>query len=120
VSFAKRMQGVATKLLSKYDESDGRIVLVRQGVPVWDETAGEMLPGLAELIPLVGVTVPVDVRLIDGTNIQAGDVVAKVTSATEPTTADKLEFEGTQWSIVGVTPSRYTDTTIMYNIQARR
>lgn len=120
MSFAKNMQGVASKLLRKYDESDGRIVLVRQGASAWDETLAEMVFQPDERIPLVGVTVPVDVRLIDGTNIQAGDVMAKVTFDQLPTTSDKLELDGEQWSIVAVTPANYTGLVLMFNIQARK
>lgn len=123
MSFAKRMQGVATKLLTKYDESpsdDRRIKLVRKGVPAWDDDAGEVLPGADEIIDLVGVTVPFSAGLINGTTIQAGDVQAIVTSATAPTTADKLQIDGVEWSIVDRPLVEYTSTTICYKIHARR
>lgn len=123
MSFAKRMQGVATKLLTKYDESpsdDRRIKLVRKGVPAWDDTAGEVLPGVDEVIDLVGVTVPFSAGLVNGTTIQAGDVQAIVTSATAPTTADKLQIDGVEWSIVDRPLVEYTSTAICYKIHARR
>ena len=117
------MQGVATKLLTKFDESpsdDRRIKLVRKGTPVWDDTAGEVLPGLPEVIDLVGVTVPFSAGLVNGTTIQAGDVQAIVTSATAPTTADKLQIDGVEWSIVDMPLVEYTSTAICYKIHARR
>lgn len=123
MSFAKRMQGVATKLLTKYDESpsdDRRIKLVRKGVPAWDDDAGEALPGVDEIIDLVGVTVPFSAGLVNGTTIQAGDVQAIVTSATAPTTADKLQIDGVEWSIVDRPLVDYTGVSICYKIHARR
>ena len=123
MSFAGRMQGVATKLLTKYDESpsgDRRIKLVRKGVPAWDDDAGEVLPGVDDVIDLVGVTVPFSAGLVNGTTIQAGDVQAIVTSATAPTTADKLQIDGVQWSIVAQPLVQYTGTAICYKIHARR
>lgn len=123
MSFAKRMQGVATKLLTKYDESpsdDRRIKLVRKGVPAWDDDAGEVLPGVDEVIDLVGVTVPFSAGLVNGTTIQAGDVQAIVTSATAPTTADKLQIDGVEWSIVDRPLVDYTGVSICYKIHARR
>lgn len=123
MSFAKRMQGVATKLLTKYDESpsdDRRIKLVRKGVPAWDDDAGEVLPGADEIIDLVGVTVPFSAGLVNGTTIQAGDVQATVTSATAPTAADKLQIDGVEWSIVDRPLVDYTGASICYKIHARR
>lgn len=124
MSFAKRMQkNVATKLLTKYDESpsdERRIKLVRKGVPAWDDDAGEVLPGVDEIIDLVGVTVPFSAGLVNGTTIQAGDVQAIVTSATEPTTADKLQIDGVEWSIVDRPLVDYTGVSICYKIHARR
>ena len=123
MSFAKRMQGVATKLLTKYDESppdERRIKLVRKGVPAWDDDAGEVLPGVDEIIGLVGVTVPFSAGLVNGTTIQAGDVQAIVTSATAPTTADKLQIDGVEWSIVDRPLVDYTGVSICYKIHARR
>ena len=123
MSFSKRMQGVATKLLTKYDESPSgnrRIKLVRKGVPAWDDDAGEVLPGVDEVIDLVGVTVPFSAGLVNGTTIQAGDVQAIVTSATAPTTADKLQIDGIEWSIVDRPLVEYTNTAICYKIHARR
>lgn len=126
MGFASRMEGVASKLLGKFDESDGRIVLVRRGEAVWDDTLAEMVPGIEEQISMVGVTIPVGGQvntpfgLVDGTTVQTGDILVKVTSAVEPTLNDKLEFDGAQWSIVAIIPVRYTNQTIMYTIQARK
>lgn len=123
MSFAKRMQGVATKMLTKFDESpsdDRRIKLVRKGVPAWDDDAGEVLPGVDDVIDLVGVTVPFSAGLVNGTTIQAGDVQAIVTSATAPTTDDKLQIDGVEWSIVDRPLVDYTGVSICYKIHARR
>ena len=123
MSFAGRMQGVATKLLTKYDESPSgsrRIKLVRKGVPVWSDEYAEMLPGVDETIDLVGVTVPFSASLVNGTTIHAGDVQAIVTSAVEPTMDDKLMIDGVQWSIVAQPLVQYTGTAICYKIQARK
>ena len=123
MSFSKRMQGVATKLLTKYDESpssDRRIKLVRKGVPVWSDEYAEMLPGVNETIDLVGVTVPFSASLVNGTAIHAGDVQVAVTSAVEPTMDDKLMIDGVQWSIVAQPLVQYTGAAICYKIQARK
>lgn len=120
MGFAKKMQGVATKLLTKYDEAPGRIALLRTGVPVWDEDLAEMVPGLVETVPLVGVTVPFSASLVDNTTIQAGDVQAIVTAAEAPKADDKLLIDGVQWSIVGQPLIQYTGLAICYKIHARK
>lgn len=120
---AARMQKTAAKLLTKFDESDSnnrRIKLVRKGVPVWDEAAGEVLPGVDTTVDLVGVTVPFSAGLIDGTTIQSGDVQAIVTSAEAPKPDDKLLIDGVQWSIVGQPLVQYTGVAIVYKIHARK
>lgn len=120
MSFAKKMQNTATRLLSKYDESNGRIKLLRKGIPVWDEDAGEMLPGLTETVDLVGVTVPFSAGLVDGTTIQSGDVQAIVTATEAPKADDKLLIDGAEWSIVGQPLIQYTGLAICYKIHARK
>jgi len=58
---------------------------------------------------------------VDGTTIQKGDIKAVLTSAIEPTTADRfVADDGVEYGIVAVESSRYTDTTLAYTILARR
>lgn len=120
MGFASKMQGVATRLLTKYDEAPGRLVLLRVGPPVWDDTLAEMVPGAVEQLPLTGVTVPFSAALVDETTIQSGDVQAIVTSAQEPKAGDKLLIDGVQWSIVGQPLVQYTGLAICYKIHARK
>lgn len=120
MGFAQRMQDMATRLLTKYDESDGRLALLRVGTPVWDETLAEMVPGLVETVPLVGVTVPFSAALVDNTTIQSGDVQAIVTAAQEPKAGDKMLIDGEQWSIVGQPLVQYTGLAICYKIHCRK
>ena len=120
MGFAARMQKVAKKLLTKFDESDGRIQLLNKGAPTWDESLGEYVPGVDELINLVGVTVPFNLALVDGTTIQAGDVQVIVTSDTQISIDDKLIIDGVQYSIVREPLAQYTGVAIVYKAQCRR
>ena len=122
MSLAKRMQNTATRLLSKFDESNGRIVLVKVGgEPVWDPVKAEMvLPASAE-IPLTGVTVAFSAAQVNGTTIQSGDVMCIVkTGGSEITQQDKVKIDGVQWSIVDTPLVDYTGLTICHKIHCRK
>jgi len=122
MSFANRMKGVADKLLRKYDESDGRIVLVKKGgEPVWDEILGEMVIPPTVDVPLVGVTVAFSANLVNGTTIQAGDVMVIVQAIGDDISMqDKVRFDGTEWSIVSQPLVDYTGVTICHKLHCRK
>lgn len=120
MGFAKRMQDTATRLLNKFDESEGRIKLVRKGSSYFDTTLGEEVFSADALVPLVGVTVDYSASQINGTTIQSGDVLAMVTSAEAPKPDDKVQIDGVQWSIVGEPKVDYTGTVILYKIHCRK
>ena len=116
-AFSRKMAGVASKLLTKYGSS---VSLVRAGSKVWDESLGEYVFGPDTVLPLAGVPVPVAVGLINGTTIQAGDMVVKADGAVEPKPEDKVEFAGGQWSIVNIERKLVNDQTIAWFIQVRK
>lgn len=116
-AFSKKMQGVATKLFSKYGST---VTLLRAGVDVWDPVLGEMVPSPDTQIPLTSVPVPVSLGLVDGTTIQAGDMVTKADYSVMPTQKDKVQFRGEQWSVVGVDPKLVNDDIIAWFIRIRK
>lgn len=58
--------------------------------------------------------------LINGTTIQAGDMIVKADGAVEPKLADKIEFTGAQWSIVNIERKLVNDQTIAWFIEVRK
>ena len=116
-AFSRKMEGVATRLLTKYGSS---VSLVRVGSKVWDANLGEYVFGPDTTIPLAGVPVPVAVGLINGTTIQAGDMVVKADGVVEPKVEDKMQFAGAQWSIVNIERKLVNDQTIAWFIQVRK
>jgi hypothetical protein len=114
------MQDTATRLLNKFDESEGRIKLVRKGSSYFDTTLGEEVFAPDVVLPLVGVTVEYSASQINGTTIQGGDFLALVTSAETPKFDDKIQVDGVQWSIVGEPKVDYTGTVILYKIHCRK
>ena len=120
MGIAERMQKTATRLLGKFDESDGRIKLVRKGIPTWDNDAGEFLPGVDSTIDLVGVTVNFEDSEINNTTILSGDVKVIVTSKEPINLNDKLLIDDVEWSVVSEPKANYTGIPICYAVQARR
>lgn len=116
-AFSNKMAGVATSLLTKYGST---VSLVRAGAKVWDENLGEYVFGSDTVLPLAGVPVPVAVGLINGTTIQAGDMVVKADGAVEPKLEDKVSFAGAQWSIVNIERKLVNDQTVAWFIQVRK
>ena len=125
MSFAKKMQGVATKLLNKFDESDGaRLTLLKRGgEPVWDEILGEMVIQPDTSIKLDGVTVSFSSGLVNGTTIQTGDVRV-IASASDSSIViseqDRVKIGDITWSIVGQPIVDYTGVTICHKIHCRK
>ena len=122
MSLAKRMQSTATRLLYKFDESNGRIVLVKVGgEPVWDPVSAEMVLPASTEIPLTGVTVAFSAAQVNGTTIQSGDVMCIVKACdAEITQQDKVKIDGVQWSIVDTPLVDYTGLTICHKIHCRK
>lgn len=116
-AFSNRMQGLATRLLGKYGST---ITLVRAGERVWDEDLGEYVPKPDTFLSLTAVPVPVNKMLVNGTTIQAGDMVIKADSSVLPKMEDKVNFQGEQWSVVGIEPKIVNDDIIAWFIQVRK
>lgn len=116
-AFSKKMQSVATRLLGKYGST---VTLVRAGAKVWDESLGEYVQQPDTQIPLTAVPVPIDIGLINGTSIQAGDMVVRADYSVLPTTEDKVDMDGARWSVVGIQPKKLNDDIIAWFIQVRK
>lgn len=117
MAFADRMKNTATRLLSKYGST---VILLRAGASTWSESAGEYVTSAAQSTPLTAVPVPVAVGLVNGTTIQAGDMMLKAGGVVEPKMQDKVEFQGAQWSIVNIEPKIVNDVVLAYFIQVRK
>ena len=116
-AFSKKMQGVATRLLGKYGST---VTLVRAGSKVWDPVEGEYVQQPDTQIPLTAVPVPVNVGLVNGTTIQAGDMVVKADYSVLPKMADKVDFGGERWSVVGIERKQVNDDIVAWFIQVRK
>lgn len=124
MGFASDMREVSNDLLGEFDESSGRIVLVKLGGdPVWNETLGEMVIPASTDIPLTGVTLAFSSSQVNGTTIQQGDVMC-IVQALDPSIGislqDKVKIDGIQWSIVDTPLVDYTGITICHKIHCRK
>ena len=116
-AFSKRMQGVGTRLLTKFGST---VSLIRTGSKVWDEVLGEYVWSDDEVLPLKAVPVPVNAGLVDGTTIQAGDMIVKADYSVVPKMEDKVQFVGEQWSVVAIEKKMVNDDVVAYFIQVRK
>lgn len=116
-AFSKRMQKTATRLLGKYGSS---VNLIRAGSKVWDPDEGEYVESPPTTILLTSVPVPVNVALVNGTTIQAGDMVVKADHSVLPKMEDKVSFNGAEWSIVAIETKMVNDDVIAWFIQVRK
>lgn len=116
-AFSRKMADVSTRLLTKYGST---VSLIRAGAKEWDNDEGEYVFLPDTTIPLAGVPVPVAVGLINGTTIQAGDMVVKADGVVEPKMEDKVHFAGAQWSVVNIERKMVNDDTIAWFIQVRK
>lgn len=116
-AFSKKMQGVATRLLDKYGST---VTLVRAGTKVWDDSLGEYVQQPDTQIPLTAVPVPINIALVNGTTIQAGDMMVKADYSVLPKMEDKVEFGDEQWSVVGIERKQVNDDIVAWFIQVRK
>lgn len=116
-AFSRKMQGVAMRLLDKYGST---VTLVRAGGKVWNSSLGEWVQQPSTSISLTSVPVPVNANLVDGTTIQAGDMIVKADCSVIPSMDDKVEFGGAQWSIQGIEKKMVNDDVVAYFIQVRK
>lgn len=116
-AFSKRMQGVATRLLGKYGST---VTLVRAGGKVWDEDLGEYVQAPDTNLPLTAAPVPVKAGLVNGTTIQAGDMVVKADYSVLPKMEDKVDFNGERWSVVALERKQVNDDVVAWFIQVRK
>lgn len=116
-AFSKKMQSVATRLLDKYGST---VSLVRAGAKVWDAVLGEYVQQPDTTHPLTSVPVPVNAGLVNGTTIQAGDMVVKADYSVLPKMEDKIDFGGARWSVVNIETKMVNDDVVAYFIQVRK
>ena len=116
-AFSKKMQGVATRLLDKYGST---VTLVRAGSKVWNPVAGEYEWQPDTQIPLTAVPVPINATLVNGTTIQAGDMIVKADYSVLPKMEDKVDFAGERWSVVAIEPKQVNDDIVAWFIQVRK
>lgn len=115
--FSRRMQKTATRLLGKYGSTAN---LIRAGSKVWDPDEGEYVTSPPTTIPLTAVPVPVNNALVNGTTIQAGDMMVKADYSVLPTVEDKVTFNGAEWSVVAVERKQVNDDVVAWFIQVRK
>lgn len=116
-AFSKRMQKTATRLLGKYGSA---VNLIRAGAKVWDPDEGEYVESPPTTISLTSVPVPVNVALVNGTTIQAGDMIVKADHSVLPKMEDKVSFNGAEWAIVAIETKMVNDDVIAWFIQVRK
>lgn len=116
-AFSKKMQGVATRLLGKYGST---VTLVRAGSKVWNPITGEYEWQPDTQIPLTAVPVPINAALVNGTTIQAGDMIVKADYSVLPKMEDKVDFAGERWSVVSIERKQVNDDIVAWFIQVRK
>lgn len=116
-AFSKKMQGVATRLLGKYGST---VTLVRAGSKVWNPVTGEYEWQPDTQIPLTAVPVPINAALVNGTTIQAGDMIVKADYSVMPKMEDKVDFAGERWSVVAIERKQVNDDIVAWFIQVRK
>ena len=122
VSLASEFEILAMDLLSEFDERTNDFIQLEQTTVDFNPTTGEDELGTPIIINLVGVVVAFSNDFTNSTNntIQSGDQLLKITSEIEPLMGNKILLDGLKYSIVSISPSRYTNKTILYTVHIRK
>lgn len=120
MSFSDEMREMATELLTEFDERTTKVKLITLGAKTFVD--GEHVFGDNTEQDLTGVASSYSNALVNGTTIRSSDVRFVATYAVTPIQSDKVVLDGSQYSIVAITPSAYTgiDKVISYEIQLRK
>lgn len=127
VSLVDEFANLATELISEFDERVNDSIQLEQTPVDFNPTTGEDELGTPVVINLVGVIVGFNNDFTNATSIigsnntiQSGDQLLKITNVIEPTMDDKILLDGLKYSIVSISPSRYTNNTILYTVHIRK
>ena len=121
-SFAKRMQGVATRLISKFDERETKVQLIRESDGrYFDFALGEYVFPQPDNLSIECIQTSQENKLFENSQIENGDILLILTSAIKPLMSDSILSDGKTYSIVDIKPVSYTGTglTISYGVHAR-
>lgn len=115
-----RLAATALRLLTKYG---GKIPFKRVVAEVRDKVTGEIVtPGTTTICHLMGVTVPVDSDLIDGTRIKKGDRIL-IIPAKDINDADFSPLKSDTvdgWSIEEISEKKPAATALVYFCRIRK
>ena len=116
------LSSVATRLLGKLaSNADGYIQLVRESGGDVDDITGDHTGGSEATFNLIGAVTEIKSTLIDGSRVQAGDVMVTVDNQVEPQLSDKLYIGGVLHQIVSpITTVNHAGIVQVYRIQARK
>lgn len=127
MSLATKFRNTASRLLTKFDERVPGVdsIQLEQTPVIFNPITGEDELGVPVLTDLIGVVVKFDKRFTNSANakgntIQAGDQLLKITADVEPSMGDKIFMDGLEYSIVDISPTRYTNLDILFTIHLRR
>jgi len=114
MAFYDDMQDVATDLLTEF----GRPLTFQRVTDVFDTITGRITSRTVVEYSPVGVEVPIQNRLIDGSRVQVGDRFIVIDAATGyvPDMADLLDDA----AIVAIEPIRPASTPVAYRLQVRK
>ena len=63
---------------------------------------------------------PINAALVNGTTIQAGDMIIKADYSVLPKMEDKVDFAGERWSVVAIERKQVNDDIVAWFIQVRK
>ncbi|MET3648035.1 hypothetical protein [Phyllobacterium ifriqiyense] len=112
-----RAQATALRLLDKFGAA-GSIVRDMSGSgPEWDP--GEPVP---TPFPCIAAILAIELKDVDGTLVKSTDKTAYVAAkglAIEPTTTDRLIFNGNSYTIIKVAPLQPAATVVYHKLFVR-
>lgn len=116
MAFYDDMQDVAAELLTEF----GQTLTFKRITKTFNKITGKNTTATTATSTVVGVEVPINNRLIDGTRIQAGDRQLVIAATYAPVMSDTVSLSGEYWSIVEIQPIQPADTVIAYRLQVRK
>lgn len=113
MAFYDRMADTATRLLTKF----GKSVTFERVTSVFNPITGMDTSRTTETTDTVGVEIPINQALIDGTRVQVGDRFFVVDASFEPTMSDRIQDASFVGAVVPMEPGGWYLVNIPSNAE---
>jgi len=117
MSFYSNLASTASRLLTKYGQT---VVFTRTTGATFSPSTGAYSGGTTTTVTGVGATFPYNIKEIDGTLVQLGDVRVFFYATSAPLVGDNCAVDSVNYRVQSVEQLSPGGTVVLYTVQCRK